>query len=218
MTEQGEQKLGLWDCISIIVGIVIGTTIFELPWLIFANTPNPWVGLLVWVFGGILALVGGLCYAELATTYPRTGGDYAYLTDAFGRWVGFLFGWAQLSLILPASIGVMAYVFASSATSLKPFQAFWDTGLNSEFMYALVAVGVLTLMNIIGVTFGKIVQNILTLAKVVGLLAILGAGFLWAKPEMTDWTLPQTMAGWEWGSLAIILVLYAYGGWNDAAF
>ena len=62
-------KLGTWDAASIIVGIVIGTTIFELPWLIFANTPNPWAGLAVWVFGGVLALVGGLCYAELGTTY-----------------------------------------------------------------------------------------------------------------------------------------------------
>src|SRR5437868_4669891 len=92
--DQGQ--LGLWDAASIIVGIVIGTTIFEMPWLIFQNTPNPWMGLAVWVFGGFLALLGGLCYAELATTYPRAGGDYYYLTRAFGRCVGFLFGWAQL--------------------------------------------------------------------------------------------------------------------------
>src|SRR6266480_1608207 len=107
--------LGVWDAVSIIVGIVIGTTIFELPWLVFANTPNPWMGLAVWVFGGLLALIGGLCYAELGTTYPGAGGDYYYLTRAFGRFVGFLFGWAQLIVILPASIGVMAFVFATRA-------------------------------------------------------------------------------------------------------
>src|SRR5438045_3825165 len=107
----GQGRLGLWDAITIIIGIVIGTTIFKLPWLIFANTSDPWSGLLVWVVGGVLAVAGALCYAELATTYPRDGGDYVYLTRAFGPWVGFLFGWAQLAVILPASIGTMAVVF-----------------------------------------------------------------------------------------------------------
>src|SRR5437870_4132396 len=92
----GQARLGLWDAISIIVGIVIGTTIFKVPWLIFLNTSDAWMGLLVWVVGGVLALVGALCYAELATTYPRSGGDYVYLSKAFGGWVGYLFGWGQL--------------------------------------------------------------------------------------------------------------------------
>ena len=130
---ENQGGLGLFDAISIIVGIVIGTTIFELPWLIFAQTPNVWMGLAVWAFGGILALVGGLCYAELATTYPGSGGDYHYLTQAFGRCVGFLFGWAQLSVVLPASIGVMVFVFANIATSLQPFPDLLNVGLNSEF-------------------------------------------------------------------------------------
>jgi APA family basic amino acid/polyamine antiporter len=199
-----EGQLGLWDAVSIIVGIVIGTTIFELPWLIFANTPNVWMGLAVWVFGGVLAFVGGLCYAELATTYPRAGGDYYYLTRAFGRLTGFLFGWAQLAVILPASIGVMAFVFANLATEIHEVPD--------------VLQMVITLLNVIGVTLGKLAQNILTAAKVVGLLAILVCGFMAAQPDQTDWTLPHDMTGIGWGSLALILVLYAYGGWNDAAF
>lgn len=212
---ENEGQLGLWDAISIIVGIVIGTTIFELPWLIFANTPNPWMGLAVWVFGGLLALVGGLCYAELATTYPRDGGDYYYLTRSFGPGVGFLFGWAQLIVILPASIGVMAFVFANLATELHRLPDFADIGLSSEFYYASFAVLGITFLNLLGVTLGKIAQNLLTLAKVAGLIAILACGFMYAKPEAASWQTPDVL-GWE--SLAIILVLYAYGGWNDAAF
>ncbi len=61
--------------------------------------------------GGVLSLIGAFCYAELATTYPRSGGDYQYLTRAFGSWVGFLFGWAQLAVILTGSIASMAYAF-----------------------------------------------------------------------------------------------------------
>lgn len=212
-------KLGAWDAASIIVGIVIGTTIFEASRLIFGNTPNPWSGLAVWMFGGVLALVGGLCYAELGATYPQAGGDYYYLTHGFGRFTGFLFGWAQLIVILPASIGIMAVVFALHGTGLRAIPDFANLGLDSEFYYAAIAVLVITSLNLLGVTLGKTAQNILTAAKTLGLLAILVCGLFLATPDVpTDWTLPETLGDWGWGSLAIILVLYAFGGWNDVSF
>jgi amino acid transporter len=213
--EQG--TLGLFSVISIIVGIVIGATIFQVPGLIFGSTPDPWTGLLVWAFGGVLAVVGAFCYAELATTYPRAGGDYVYLTRAFGPWCGFLFGWTQLTVILPASIGAMAYVFAQAATEIYPLEDYTGLGLTSQFSYAFLTVAVLSLLNIVGVTLGKFVQNILAIAKIVGLLAIVVAGFGWAESSPVDWPTPSRDT-FGWGALAIILVLYAYGGWNDAAF
>jgi amino acid transporter len=211
-------KLGAWDAASIIVGIVIGTTIFEAPGLIFGSTPNPWAALAVWTFGGFLAFVGGLCYAELGATYPKAGGDYYYITHAIGRGTGFLFGWAQLSVILPANIGVMAFVFASQATDMQEFPDYLHWGLSSEFYYAAAAVLSITLLNLLGVTLGKWAQNILSLAKALGVIAIIVCGFVVAKPDQTDWTLPASLGDWGWGSLAIILVLYAYGGWNDVSF
>jgi len=108
-------RLGLWDTVSIIVGIVVGVSIFKAPPLIFANVANPWQGLLAWVLGGILVLVGAFCYAELASTYPQSGGDYVYLSRAYGPAVGFFFAWAQIVAVLTGSIGVMAYVFADYA-------------------------------------------------------------------------------------------------------
>src|SRR5688500_3768654 len=145
---QGEAaQLGLWDAISIITGIVIGTSIFKIPWLIFLNVSDPWMGLLVWVFGGFLALVGGLCYAELGTTYPRSGGDYVYLTRAYGPWVGILLGWAQLAVVLTASIGAMAFVFAENAPTLYNLTELMDFGVSSEFMYASLAILLISLLN-----------------------------------------------------------------------
>ncbi len=219
-SSQESQPLGLWDCISIIVGIVVGTTIFYSPWLIFGAVPNPWMAVAVWLFGGFLAFIGGLCYAELATTYPRSGGDYAYLTQAFGPGTGFLFGWTQLLVIMPASIGAMAFVFASMAQKLMPLQDMVAVEpQNAEFIYAAVAVGVLTLLNVVGVTLGKVTQNILSLAKVAGLIAICVAGFFPGRERPpVDWTFPSASTEWGWGALAIIFVLYAFGGWNDAAF
>lgn len=212
-----EGSLGLWSVISIIVGIVIGATIFFLPGLIFLNTNNAWSALAVWGLCGLLALVGAFCYAELATTYPRAGGDYVYLTRAFGPWCGFLFGWAQLSVILPASIGAMAFVFADFATQIYALPDFTGRNLSSQFVYAAGAVAILSLLNIIGVTLGKIAQNVLAIAKIVGLLAIIVAGFGWAESSPVDWPAVDAES-FGWSGLAMILVLYAYGGWNDAAF
>jgi amino acid transporter len=221
--------LGLFDAISIIVGIVIGASIFKIPWLIFLNVTDPWAGLSVWVLGGLLALVGAFCYAELATTYPRDGGDYIYLTRAFGPWCGFLFGWAQLTVVLTGSIAMMAFVFADFADTLYPLTddlQLEGTGVTSAFVYAAGAIVVLSLVNILGITLGKTAQNILTLAKVLGIVGILVAGFGWAESLPTEWTAgvgfpadwPFAGGTYGWHGLAMILVLYAYGGWNDAAF
>jgi amino acid transporter len=114
-------QLGLWDAVSIIIGIVIGAAIFKSPQFIMNNVSGPSWGLAAWALGGVLSLIGALCYAELASTYPRSGGDYVYLSRAYGSWCGFLFGWAQLAVILTASIGTMAFVFGDYALTLwKP--------------------------------------------------------------------------------------------------
>ena len=108
--------IGLWDAVSIIIGIVIGTAIFKSPAMVFQSTSSPFYAMAAWLLGGGLSLMGALCYAELATTYPRSGGDYEYLRRAFGTWMGFLFGWAQFWVIFTGSIGAMAYAFAEYFT------------------------------------------------------------------------------------------------------
>src|SRR5262245_13155477 len=95
-----QPRLGLWDAISIIVGIVVGTSIFRTSSLVFANAGGPWTGMSLWALGGLIAWCGAVCYAELATTYPQDGGDYEYLSRAFGPWCGFLFAWSQLTTII----------------------------------------------------------------------------------------------------------------------
>lgn len=216
-------QLSLWDAVSIIIGIVIGSTIFKTPPIIFQNVSSPWMGLGFWLLGGILALIGALCYAELATAYPRSGGDYVYLTRAFGPPVGFLFGWAQLAVILTGSIGAMAYIFAEYAVALfhkVPEQDIPATVKQAlEVRYAVGAVLVLSACNVAGVVFGKHLQNVLSVAKVIGLVGIILAGFFWSQPgayhaAAWDKTLPIDKGI----GVALILVFYAYGGWNDAAF
>jgi basic amino acid/polyamine antiporter, APA family len=209
-------QLGLWDAVSIIVGIVIGTTIYKSPQLIMANVASPAWGLGAWALGGALSVVGALCYAELASTYPRSGGDYVYLSRAFGPWCGFLFGWAQLAVILTGSIGMMAFVFGDYAVQVwNPPEAIGSREMWTAIL-AAGAVVVLSLTNILGVVLGKWTQNLLSLLKVIGLGAIVVVGFkhgskdILAGPAMAP---DKTSFG-----MAMIFVLYAYGGWNDAAF
>ena len=87
--EKRPAELGLWDAVSVIVGIVVGVSIFKAPPTVFANVGSPWAGVAVWGLGGLVALAGALCYAELASTYPGSGGDYCISRGRSGRWSDF---------------------------------------------------------------------------------------------------------------------------------
>ena len=208
--ESVKRRLGLWDAVSIIVGIVVGVSIFKAPPLIFANVATLWQGLLAWVLGGILALVGAFCYAELASTYPRSGGDYVYLSRAYGPAVGFCFAWAQIVAVLTGSVCVMAYVFADYAVQ------FFSASAENTVGFAAAAVVGLTLLNCFGMIAGSTTQNILTVAKILGLSGVVVTGLFWGgAPNPLE--VRQPMSGPGFG-LAMVLVLYTYGGWNDIAF
>jgi amino acid transporter len=211
--------LGWWDAASIIVGIVVGTAIFRSPTLVFQNVAAPWQALAIWLVGGVLSLCGALCYAELATLYPRNGGDYEYLTRAYGRTCGFLFGWAQLAVVRSASIGTMGFTLADYVAQVWPVPEAGKAWIASAVILAL------TVVNLFGLRTGKITQNLFTCAKVVGLSALAGAGLLIGQREalltqaveLRDAAL-VTPANWSGWGMAMVFVLYAFGGWNDAVF
>ena len=169
---QPKRELSLFDGICIIVGIIVGAGIFETAPTV-AGCMGSSLGVLgIWVAGGLLALAGALCYAELATAYPHQGGDYVYLNRAYGGWAGYLFGWSQLAIIRPGDIALMAFVFGRYAQTLyQPFE-------KADLLYAALAVVVLTAINVIGVRTGKWTQNVLTVVKIGGLLAIVVAGLM----------------------------------------
>lgn len=208
--EEESPALSVWDAVSLIIGIVIGSTVFKSSGnLIFANVPDPWTGLGLWVLCGGLSFVGALCYAELATTYPRLGGDYNYITRALGRPAGFLFGWSQLVIIQTGSIGALSYVFADFAAQV------FESGEDSKVWLTLAAVIGLTALNCLGIQSGKRTQNLLSITKAAGLLMLIVAGLSATGSASLAVEKPVGEKGWP---LAMIMVLYAYGGWNDAAF
>jgi amino acid transporter len=198
--------------VSIIIGITVGTAIFRSPTLVFQNTTGPWQALGVWLVGGVLCILGGLCYAELGTTYPRNGGDYEYLRRAYGRPLGFLFAWGQLVVVATGNIGAMAYAFADYSRHV------WSQPAGSTAWVAATAILALSLFNLLGLVFGRTLQNVLTSTKVVGLGGVVLAGlFLGSGPSQAATGPSPALMGPGFG-LALVFVLYAFGGWNDAAF
>jgi amino acid transporter len=213
------RQLTLFDSTSIIMGIIIGATIYRSSPMIAGNVRGLGGLVLAWFLGGVCSLVGALCYAELATAYPQEGGDYVYLTRAFGRAIGFFFAWAQLWVVRPGSIGAFAYVFAHFAQELAPLPC---GGVVAEIVYAAGSVIVLSLINILGVREGKWTQNLLTTAKVLGLAGIVAVGLTLAVPAASRPVAESAGVPWRdvvsHFGLAMIFVLYAYGGWNEMAY
>jgi len=167
----------MFDTACIIVGIIIGAGIFRAPPLVAASLPSASLILTAWLAGGLLALLGALCYAELTTTYPEPGGDYVYLTRAYGSRAGFLFVWAEFWIIRPGSTGPMAFVFGEYFKQLLPLGTGYDT-----LVYAVLAIVGITGLNMLGVRAGKWTQNLLTVVKVLALVGVFLAAFAVTRP------------------------------------
>lgn len=200
------------DLISLVVGIVVGAGIFSAPAVVAANAASGGAMMLVWLVGGVLSLAGALCYAELATAHPHAGGEYHFLRLAYGDRIAFLFAWARLTVIPTGSIALLAFVFGDYATRL------WSLGRFSSPGYAALVIALLTMLNVIGLQSGKRTQNLLTILQLCGVAAIVLAGLLLAPPGSLAAPVPAaTAAATHWG-VALIFVMLAYGGWNEAAY
>jgi len=205
-------ELSLFDSTNIIVGIIIGAGIYQMAPDIAKGVSGPWPLLGLWTLGGVLSLCGALGYAELATAYPREGGDCVYLRHAYGPWAGFLFGWVQLTIVRPGDIAIMAFIFATYVRQI--YDPFIDLCPGwSQRIFAALAVLVLTIINLLGVKQGKYTQNILTVAKGLGLLLIVLTALLAPQQERSE----TTFESWPI-SVALVLVLFTYGGWNEMAY
>ncbi len=206
------RKLNTLDAIAIIVGIVIGAGIFRTPSLVAANTTGESMFYLAWLLGGLVSLIGALCYAELCTAFPNTGGDYHFIHRAFGNKPAFLFAWARMSVIQTGSIALLAYIFGDYLS-----QVFY-LGVYSSVIYAAMVVIFLTGINIIGIKFGTGAQRLFTFAEVGGVLLIIGIGFLFSSEPSTSISVPDATSGSNALGLAMVFVLLTFGGWNEAAY
>lgn len=197
------------DATAITVGIVLGAGIFKTPSLVAAGVGSPAELIGVWIAGALVALVGALCYAELAAAHPHAGGDYHYIRLAFGERLAFLYAWSRLAVIQTGSIAVLAFVAGDYLSAVAPL------GPASSAIYAALAVAVVTAINWAGVRHGARAQNWLTLVEVSGLVLVIAAGLFLAPAAPAA---PAPAAGGGGVGLAMVFVLLTYGGWNEAAY
>ena len=212
-TFDSRRVLSLWDAVSLILGVVVGTSIFRSPSMIFSNMPGVGSTLLLWVIGGVLSLVGALCYAELAAAWPERGGDVAYLSRGFGEWLGYLLGWCRVMVIIPANVGIMSFAFQDYVIQAAGLDPSWSPWIS------LAAVAAMTAINLIGVQSGRRTQNTLTAAKLVGFVVVVLAGMRIAlKGNWHAMSAPLAEGRFPNPGLALVFILYAFGGWNDAVY
>lgn len=202
-----KKLLSVTDGVILISGMVIGAGIFKLPAMVAANTSSGAEFLFAWLLGGAVSLCGALVYAELASRYPETGGEYAFLSRGIGRGAAFVFAWSRMTVIQTGAIAAVAFVFGDYASEL------WRLGDKSSAIYAAIAVVALTLLNFLGTLESKTLQKLLQILLFAGLLLIGIAGLVVGAPGQ-----PSTSSSSGSFGLAMIFVLFAYGGWNEVAY
>jgi APA family basic amino acid/polyamine antiporter len=224
MTEL-KRDLGVWAALAIVVGTVIGSGIFRVPQAMILNVGTVRMVFLVWIVGGALSLAGALTYAELAAAMPGAGGEYVYLTEAYGPLWGFLYSWTQMWVAKSGSIATLATAFFEYTAHFVPqFEKVWFTAgpfpVKYGQVFALLLILALGGINYLGVRVGGDVQVAFTAIKV-GLIAfVILAGLFYSHPaQITGVTpvypAPQTPPFFAGFIAALVGALWAYDGWNN---
>ncbi len=211
-----KRALGPFDATMVVIGGIIGSGIFINPYIVAQRLDSPQLVLGAWIAGGAIALAGAYSYAELGALFPKAGGQYVYLRDAYHPIAGFLYGWALLALIESGAIAAVAITFANYALRLagRP-----DVG---PIPLAIGAIALLSVINYLGVKPGSRVLNVLVVLKVAALAVLIVAGAL-APAEPGWWSSARATSSAGLGtavsfSAALIPILFAYGGWQNANY
>lgn len=200
--------------VAVIVGVVVGIGIFRLPPIVAGNSGSGLQFMLFWLAGGFISLLGALCYAELASANPDSGGEYHFLSKAFGRPVGFLFTWGRMTVIQTGSLALVSFILGDYATLIL------DLGRYSPAIYAAITVIFLTGLNIMGTRHSSKAQMVLT-SVIVFVIVIISASALFFVPSAREAGLAEESGSGFSGGMAgsaMIFVLLTYGGWNEAAY
>jgi len=209
------KELTLYGLIMVAIGSCIGSGIFVTPSQIAGLIPSPYIILAVWAIGGIITLTGALTFAEISSIFPKAGGIYVFLKEAYGGWIGFLYGWAYLLIITSGSIAVLALAFSYYLSFFIPMNETW------KVITGIIAISVLTTLNILRAKFGEMFSNVFTGLKILGILIIIGVGIIYGTSDLTfkgtGFTFPPG-SGFQSFGVALVGVLFSYGGWQHASF
>jgi APA family basic amino acid/polyamine antiporter len=227
-----KRELGIWAAMAIVIGTVIGSGLFRVPQTMVQSVGTGGFVMLVFVVGGLLSLAGALSYAELAAAMPGAGGEYVYLTEAYGPVWGFLYGWTQMWVAKSGSIATLATAFFEYMATFRPDleKVFYtiplpigEHGAPLPLKYgqilAMFLILFLGLINYFGVKAGGDVQVVMTAIKVGAIALVIVAGLLYrnagtAAAHAQTPLVPLTAAGFF---AALVAALWAYDGWNNVS-
>jgi basic amino acid/polyamine antiporter, APA family len=208
------REIGILGCTAIVVGTIIGSGIFLVPHNVAQQVGSVFSLYMVWIVGGALALAGALSLAELGAAMPEAGGIYVYLRESYGKLIAFLYGWGSLLVIDAGSAATLGVAFGIYASGFLPL-----TSLEQKVL-AGVVIAVLTLINILGVKKGTAVQTIFTIAKLGGLVIIIGCAIFLPPlaPAVAAHPLPTSHTTLSTFGVALVGVLWAYQGWHQLSY
>ena len=232
-SQDGEPKLvrglSLLDSVLLLVSGIIGSSIFLTAKDIAGPLPNPILFFLVWIFGGVISLCACVAFAELGSMYPDSGGQYIYLREAYGDLVAFLYGWMLFAVANGGTIAALSVASAAYMGNIIPAISqqhviFSLAGLPFTRAHAvgLVLIAVLTYVNVFGLRWGALLQNMSTWTKFIAMAVFVVLGFAIGKGNWSNFT-AQTTGGLSMGlspsqfisalGVGLIAVFWAYDGW-----
>lgn len=208
--QRPQPNISVMEGVVIVIGMILGAGIFKAPSLVatFSSSEAMFIGL--WLLGGVIVLAGALCYVELGAAHPHAGGEYHFLTRAYGAPTGLLFAWARCTVIQTGAIAAVAFVYGDYANVLVPLGRFGPS------IHAFFAIVVLTAINLRGTVEGKQTQIVLTILEFSAILVVSLAG-LWVAQAAPGTPPPASSSGGNLG-LAMVFIMLTYGGWNEAAY
>ncbi|APQ97949.1 APC family permease [Clostridium botulinum] len=204
--ENLQKNLGLFDAIAIVIGMVIGSGIFFKPAIVFKNAGSPMLGILAWLVGGLITIASGLTIAEIAAAIPKTGGIFVYIKELYGEKFAFLLGWVQSIVYIPGSAAALSIILSIQITSFIPLTAI------EQKVLAIVFIIFIMILNIISTKLVSKMQGIISIAKLIPIIAIIALGFIkgTAKGDILNISSSSTVSGF---GAALLGTLWAYDGW-----
>ncbi len=205
------RRLGLFDATMIVMGGIIGSGIFMNPAIVARQVTTNVLILGAWLIGGLFALAAAFIWAELASVRPDVGGQYAYLREAFHPLVAFVYGWVLLLVIQTGGMAAVAVTFAQYFVQL--------THVPIRYPHlAAIVLAILTIINCFGVRAGGTVQNVLMVLKIAAIVGLVACGFLLGDAVSTNDALSTSNWSLQAFGLALVPVIFSYGGWQTATF
>ncbi len=204
--------LSVLDGVAVLVGVVVGVGIFGFPPLVAQHADSSATYIALWLAGGVLMLVGALCYAELGASCPSEGGEYHYLCLAWGNRLGLMFAWARGTVIQTGAIAVVAFIYGDYAQRLLPL------GDHGGASHAAFSVVLLTTLNVLGTRQSKRIQVVLSGLTLLALTTLMFAGLLAPEQTKPEPVIEPIDGGIGMLGMGMVFVLLTYGGWNETAY